>query len=177
MVFVVDKHHRPLMPCTERKARKLLDKGRAKVHLMYPFTIRIIDRLQENSYLQFNDIKIDPGSKETGIAIAREDEVLLGGRRFHVPEVITPLFKMVLVHKGALIHDRLQHRAMMRRTRRNRKIRYRQPRFDNRTREEGWLPPSIMRRVDSIVRWVKKLMKLVPPLRPSMSRAPSSIPS
>ena len=68
MVFVLDKHHKPLMPCTEKRARLLLERGRARIHKMYPFTIRLVDRLQENSCLQETRIKLDPGSKTTGVA-------------------------------------------------------------------------------------------------------------
>ena len=45
MVHVLDKHKRPLMPCTEKRARLLLERGRAVVHKMAPFTIRLKDRL------------------------------------------------------------------------------------------------------------------------------------
>ena len=50
----------------------------------------------------------------------------------------------------------------MRRTRRNRKTRYRQARFNNRKRKEGWIPPSLQSRVDNIKTWVIKLQKLCP---------------
>ena len=40
-VFVVDKHHQPLMPCTEKRARLLLKRRKARIHSMYPFTIRV----------------------------------------------------------------------------------------------------------------------------------------
>ena len=59
-VFVLDKHHKPLMPCSEKRARKLLEAKRARVHEMYPFTIRLVDRLVENSIVSGVEIKIDP---------------------------------------------------------------------------------------------------------------------
>ena len=43
-VFVLDKDHKPLMPCGPARARKLLKAGRARVHKLQPFTIRIVDR-------------------------------------------------------------------------------------------------------------------------------------
>jgi len=49
MVFVLDKHKKPLMPCTEKRARLLLEKGRAVVHKIEPFTIRLKDRTVEDS--------------------------------------------------------------------------------------------------------------------------------
>jgi hypothetical protein len=38
-VFVLDTHHKPLMPCSEKRARLLLARGRARIHKMAPFTI------------------------------------------------------------------------------------------------------------------------------------------
>ncbi len=48
-VFVLDKHHKSLMPCSEKRARKLLECRRARVHKLRPFTIRLVDRLLEES--------------------------------------------------------------------------------------------------------------------------------
>jgi len=44
---------------------------------------------------------------------------------------------------------------MYRRNRRSRKW-YRQPRFNNRKRDDGWLAPSIRHKLDSHLRIVKK---------------------
>jgi hypothetical protein len=70
-VFVLDKRKRPLMPCSEKRARMLLESGRARVHKQFPFSIRLIDRLVEDSELQPLRLSIDPGSKTTGLALAR----------------------------------------------------------------------------------------------------------
>ena len=43
-VFVIDRRQAPLMPCSEKRARLLLARGRARVHRLIPFTIRLIDR-------------------------------------------------------------------------------------------------------------------------------------
>ena len=51
-VFVLDRKGKPLMPCTERRARIMLNRGRARIHKMMPFTIRLVDRLQQDSVLQ-----------------------------------------------------------------------------------------------------------------------------
>jgi len=55
----------------------------------------------------------------------------------------------------------MQRRASYRRTRRTRKTRYRQPRFDNRTRPEGWLPPSLKSKAESTVRAVRAIAKML----------------
>ena len=69
MVFVLNKNKKPLNPCSNAVARKLLKQGKAVVHKRYPFTVRlkyIIDGLKAKKYI----LKLDPGSKTTGLAIA-----------------------------------------------------------------------------------------------------------
>ena len=73
-VLVLDKRTKPLMPCAEKRARLLLERGRAVVHRMRPFTIRLKDRTLEESNLQPLQIKIDPGSKTTGVTVIRADD-------------------------------------------------------------------------------------------------------
>ena len=70
-VFVLDKHGCPLMPCHAARARELLKAGRAVVHRRVPFTIRLTDRLVEHSAVQPVVLGIDPGSRTTGLALAR----------------------------------------------------------------------------------------------------------
>ncbi|NEP90698.1 MAG: hypothetical protein F6K18_29930 [Okeania sp. SIO2C2] len=84
---------------------------------------------EENQGLQ---LKIDPGSKQTGFAMVTQSE-----------EVI---FAMVLIHRGQQIKNALERRRTLRRGRR-RKTRYRKCRFFNRKRNKGWLPPSLRHRV------------------------------
>ncbi|MGB3514274.1 MAG: RNA-guided endonuclease IscB, partial [Microcoleaceae cyanobacterium] len=67
-----------------------------------------------------------------------------------------------LEHRGFQIKEKLNDRRTLRRLRRNRKTRYRKPRFLNRKRPKGWLPPSLMSRVYNIESWVKKLCRLAP---------------
>ena len=77
-VFVLDKRKQPLMPCSEKRARLLLERGRAVVHKRYPFTIRLKDRV--NGETQPLRLGIDPGSKRTGLALMRESD----GEQRHV---------------------------------------------------------------------------------------------
>lgn len=72
MIFVIDRQKNPLMPCTEKRARQLLERGRAVIHKMAPFTIRLKDRSAADSVLQPLRAKFDPGSKTTGMAIVLE---------------------------------------------------------------------------------------------------------
>jgi hypothetical protein len=67
-----------------------------------------------------------------------------------------------LQHRGIKIKKSLEKRRAIRRSRRNRKTRYREPRFNNRTPKKGWLPPSLMSRVYNIQTWVTRLQKYCP---------------
>jgi len=150
-VFVLDKHKNPLMPCTEKRARLLLERGRAVVHKMSPFTIRLKDRTVEQSQLQPLRLKLDPGSKTTGLAVLREID----------SESSTAILLAELHHKPG-IKEKLDDRRAHRRSRRNRKTRYREKRFDNRTRPKGWLPPSLQARVNQVSNVAAKLQRLLP---------------
>lgn len=150
-VFVLDKHGKPLMPCTEKRARLLLQRGRARVHRAVPFVIRLVDRTRADSDLQPVRVKLDPGSKTTGIAVVRE-----------APDGAHVLNLIELAHRGAAIGKALTARAGLRRGRRNRNTRYRAPRFDNRTRPKGWLPPSLRHRLETTLSWVERLQRWAP---------------
>lgn len=67
-----------------------------------------------------------------------------------------------LTHRGLQIRESLTSRRQLRRSRRNRKTRYRPARFQNRIRPQGWLPPSLQSRVENIVTWIKRLCKVAP---------------
>ncbi|MGW5671115.1 RNA-guided endonuclease IscB [Micromonospora sp. NPDC003776] len=150
-VFVVDRHHRPLQPCSPARARKLLASGRAAVHRHTPFVIRLRDRGVADSQVNGVKIGIDPGSKFTGIAV------------FHVDEAVrTGLFGIEVRHRGGRIRDRLTARTGFRRGRRSRNLRYRAPRFANRRRRPGWLAPSLWHRVDNTMSWVQRLCRWAP---------------
>ena len=151
-VFVLDKHKKPLMPCSPKRARKLMESGRARVHKRYPFTIRLVDRTMEESVVQEAELRVDPGSRTTGFAIVRKD----GKDEDHV------LHLSQLKHRGQQIHLDLKQRSAIRRGRRSRKTWYRAPRFDNRTKPEGWIPPSLLHRVQTTETWVRRYMSLAP---------------
>ncbi|OQY55571.1 MAG: HNH endonuclease [Candidatus Parabeggiatoa sp. nov. 2] len=148
-VFVLDHNKQPLMPCHPARARKLLKKGKAAVYRRYPFAIIMTHRVGGD--LQTVEIKFDPGSRTTGIALVgdfdRGKEVIWAGN---------------LNHRGHQIKSNLNSRRAIRRARRNRKTRYRQARFNNRRRPKGWLPPSLRSRVDNTKNWMHKLARLAP---------------
>jgi len=149
-IFVLDKKKQPLMPCSEKRARLLLQRGRAVVHKRYPFTIRLKDRVGGST--QPLSLGIDPGSKTTGLALIREPD----SQQRHV------LCLFELIHRGYQIKKALQQRAAFRRRRRSANLRYRAPRFNNRTKPKGWLAPSLQHRVDTVTAWVNRLNRLAP---------------
>lgn len=148
-VFVVDKNLKPLDPCHPARARELLKKGRAKIYRRYPFTIVLPDRIIEESIIHPHRLKIDPGSRTTGMAVVSEET----GR---------VVFAAEITHRGFLLRNALSSRKALRRGRRNRKTRYRKPRFLNRTRQPGWLPPSLESRIANIETWVQRVRKFCP---------------
>jgi len=139
MVFVLDENKTPLDPCHPARARILLKSGRAAVWRIAPFTI-ILKAGQAAVAATGARLKIDYGSRHTGLAI------LIGNKA---------VWLGVLDHR-ADIKKNLDARRAHRRFRRGR-LRYRKPRFLNRARHAGWLPPSLQSRVDNIAAIVRKV--------------------
>ncbi len=182
-VFVLDKHGNPLMPCHPARARKLLKSGRARVHHLAPFVIRLVDKEVEQCEVPGVVVKIDPGSKHTGIVCARVDKA----------GIAHGLVSIQLDHRGQFIHKKMEQRANYRRRRRSANLRYRAPRWRNRHPQacracgknakhekdycglcmqkrnfvdNGYrryrLPPSLFHRVATTTAWVKRLSRWAP---------------
>ncbi len=149
-VFVLSNTKKPLMPCSPARARQMLRDGKAAVYRRQPFTI--ILKYRSDGDTQPVEFKVDPGSKITGIA-------LVGG---FPKQGRVVLWAANLEHRGQTIRKRLERRRMLRRGRRGRKTRYRPPRFLNRTRPSGWLPPSLRSRVDNVSQWYGRLLFRAP---------------
>ncbi|WP_319574441.1 RNA-guided endonuclease IscB [uncultured Desulfobacter sp.] len=144
-VFVLDTSKKPQNPVHPAKARLLLSEKKAAVFRQYPFTIILKKECLDVEPKPLR-VKIDPGSKTTGIAVIDDN----------IGEIV---FAMALMHRGQQIKNDLESRRGIRRSRRNRKTRYRKPRFENRTRSKGWLPPSLKSRVHNIETWVNRLCR------------------
>jgi len=160
-VSVLDRRGRPLMPCHPARARELLRKGRAVVARYMPFTIRIKDRLAEDSEVSGIALRIDPGSKATGVAVT-EDVTRGSAGTGEVSIHRRGLYAVELLHRGEVIQERTKARATHRRRRRVANTRYRAPRIDNRRRPQGWLPPYLQHRVDTTSSWVERPARLAP---------------
>jgi 5-methylcytosine-specific restriction endonuclease McrA len=146
-VFVVDTNKAPQTPVHPAVARKLLDSGQAAVWRRYPFTLILKTVGPGPLFAQPCRLKIDPGATTTGLALLHEDRVLWAAE---------------LTHRGQRIQALLEARRAVRRSRRQRKTRYRAPRFLNRRRPEGWLPPSLASRVANILTWVRRIQRICP---------------
>ena len=145
-VFVVDTNGQQLNPVPPGQARRLLKQRLAAIYRRYPFTI-VLKYTVSVPKIQPYQLKIDPGSKVSGLAIVRDDKVIWGAE---------------LTHRGQQIKNDLESRRAIRRHRRNRKTRYRRARFLNRSRKPGWLPPSLESRVENILTWVNRIRRYVP---------------
>ena len=93
-VYVINKHGRPLMPCSPAKARHLLDAGKAKVKKRTPFTIQLV--YGSSGYTQEVILGVDAGSKTIGMSASTTKEELLSvctvNRPVSVSTAMTALF-------------------------------------------------------------------------------------
>lgn len=145
MVYVLDKNGHPLMPTNRhRKVRLMLRSGQAKVIQRCPFTIQL--NYETGHEIQDISLGIDAGSKHIGVSATTKAKVLY--------EADVELRNNIV--------DLLSSRRELRRGRRNRKTRYRKPRFDNRKRKDGWLAPSIRQKIDTHLTVVSKVCKILP---------------
>ena len=145
MVYVLNKNGIPLMPTKRHgKVRRMLKNGQAKVLKKCPFTIQLL--YDTTNYTQQINLGVDAGSKHIGISAATEKEELYCAGielRKDVAELIST-------------------RRENRRTRRNRKTRYRKARFNNRKREDGWVAPSISQKILCHLQVVENVHKILP---------------
>ena len=146
LVYVLNKHGKPLMPCKPRKARILLRDGKAKVVKKIPFTIQLL--YGSSGYMQDVSLGVDAGSKHIGISATTEKEVL---------------FEADIELRTDVV-DNLSTRREARRTRRNRKTRYRKPRFNNRkkSKKSGWLAPSVRQKIETHLSIVDMVNRILP---------------
>ena len=143
-VFVKNQRGEPLMPTRPRKARILLKEGKAKVIQRTPFTIQLCYATGETR--QAITLGVDSGFKHIGISAVSEIEELFASEVQLRNDLV------------ALNSERRQYR----RSRRNRKTRYRKPRFFNRKKPQGWLAPSLQHKLDSHKKVIAQLCQSLP---------------
>ncbi len=146
IAYVLHQDGTPLMPTSAAKARHLLRDGKAQVASREPFTIRLI--APSGKRTQPVTVGVDLGAREVGLAATGNGQVLYMGE----------------VELRIDVHKRMETRAMYRRSRRTRKLRYRTPRFLNRaaSHRKGRIPPSIRSRVDVTIKAVKRITSFLP---------------
>ena len=145
-VYVLNHHGEPLMPCSPRKARCLLISHKAKVKKRTPFTIQLL--YGSSGYKQPVTLGVDAGSKTIGLSASTEKRELFAAESKPRNDVV----------------DLLSTRREFRRARRNRKTRYRAPRFDNRvkSKHKGWLAPSVEVKIQEHITAIKRVCALLP---------------
>lgn len=145
MVYVLNIERKPLMPCKEAKARKLLKENKAKTIKREPFTIQLLFECENQT--QDITLGVDAGSKHIGLSATTEK---------------TELYAADVELRNDIV-DLLSTRRQNRRTRRNR-LRYRAPKFNNRvySKNKGWLAPSIEQKIKTHLRVVHDVHKILP---------------
>ena len=145
MVYVLSQNGQPLMPTENHaKVRVFLKQGKAKVVQRCPFTIQLL--YESTTHTQKINLGIDAGSKTIGISATTDSKVL---------------YEAEVVLRNDIV-ELLSGRRALRRSRRNRKTRYRKPRFDNRKKPDGWLAPSIRQKIETHVTVVENITKILP---------------
>lgn len=145
MVYVLNLNREPLMPTNRHgKVRRLLRDSKAKVVKKSPFTIQLL--YETSNFKQDISLGVDSGSKHIGLSSTTTDEVL---------------FEADVELRNDIV-DLISTRREFRRSRRNRKTRYRKARFNNRKKKENWLAPSIQQKIDSHVTMIGKVNKILP---------------
>lgn len=145
MIYVRSKEGKALMP-SERGGRigYLLRHGKAHVVSRVPFVVQL--DYESTTYTQEVSLGIDAGSKHIGVSASSEKRELLAAQ----------------VELRSDVVNLLSTRRELRRTRRNRKTRYRKSRFDNRKKKDGWLAPSIEQKIESHLKIIRLVHKLLP---------------
>lgn len=147
MVYVLSEDNKPLMPCTNVVARLLLKQDKAKVKKREPFTIKLTYKTTE--YTQNLTLGVDTGSITLGTAVSTDDG------------------KIVYMSKVTVrndISDKMKQRARYRRTRRNRKTRYRKARWLNRKNsiKKDRFSPTMISKLHGHVKEIEYIKSILP---------------
>ena len=135
------------MPTKRHGKVKLLLRGnKAKVITRTPFTIQLLYKTPE--YTQPVTLGVDAGSKTVGLSATTKKEELYAAE----------------LQLRTDVTNNLSTRREFRQARRNRKTRYRQPRFLNRVhrKKKGWLAPSIENKIHTHLKAVADACSMLP---------------
>ena len=146
--YVLDINGSPLMPMHNfKKVRKLLNEKKAKVVSREPFVIRLLYEPKTHE-VQDCVLGIDTGSKTIGASAFCDGEILYASE----------------VEIRNDIKIKMDRRRAYRKNRRNRKTRYRKPRFLNRSNstKKGRYSPTLRSKFDSHVREIEFIKSILP---------------
>ena len=143
-VPVVDKNNQPLMPTKIRRAKRWVASGKATFFWKKGVLCARLNVEPSDDKKLPIAVGIDPGSKREGYTVKSKSKTYLN----------------ILSHTSDWIKDALEVRRNMRRSRRWRKCRRREARFDNRHSKK--LPPSTKSRWQLKLRLSKFLTKIFP---------------
>ena len=147
MVYVLSKNGQPIMPTENHaKVRLLLKSGKATVIKRTPFTIQLTET--SKTFVQDATLGVDAGSKHVGLSATTEKKELLVAELRPRNDVVE------------LISSRREFRT----ARRNRKTRYRKPRFNNRvhSKHKRWLAPSVEVKINNHIQAIKMVVNILP---------------
>ena len=146
MVYVLNVEGKPLMPCKEAKARHLLQRNEVRVVKVVPFTIQLL--YECSNFTVPGDLGVDTGSKKIGISVTSETHAL---------------YEEEVEQRNDIV-ELLSTRRAARKTRRNKKLRYCKPRFNNRKRskKKGWVAPSVEQKKETHKTEIHNVYQLVP---------------
>ena len=145
---------RPLAPCHPSRARGMVRTGKASYKRRYGIRCIVLAKTDVPKVKSSAgvDLRADPGGETTGIAVTRDGE----------DSSRAGLIGIELRHRGKVVRAGMVKRRAHRRGRRHRKTRYRKPRFSNRAKRRGGLPPSLRSRLDNTLTWMRRLSRLLP---------------
>lgn len=146
MVYVLNQNGEPIMPTENHaKVRVLLKTNKARVVKRTPFTIQLL--YSSTNYTQPIILGVDTGSKHIGLSATTKEKELYASD----------------VELRNDIVELLSTRRQNRRTRRNRKTRYRKPKFLNRiSKKQGWIAPSIRQKIDTHLTAIDNVYQILP---------------
>lgn len=134
------------MPTTRHgKVRRLLKYSKAIVVNTCPFTIKLMYKTSD--YKQEIVLGVDAGTKHVGLSATTKSK---------------ELYSSEVILRSDIV-ELLSTRRESRRTRRNR-LRYREPRFENRIKSKrtGWVAPSVRHRIDAHIRIINNVCSILP---------------
>ena len=148
MVYVLNQNGQPLMPTNRHgKVKHLLKEGKAKVVKRCPFTIKLL--YESTNHTQNLTLGVDTGSGTLGTAVSDDNGNIVYMSKVIVRNDIT---------------DKMTKRAKYRRTRRNRKTRYRKARFLNRKNsiKKDRFSPTMISKFHSHIKEIEYIKSILP---------------